>query len=145
MDLDTNWCPVCDRLIPPERITIPAAPEADTAKAASDTAPKPKPAARPPMLRRHTTNHTRSNSKSNAPVSKLTGTDNTQAAPTKSRTVISQEPSALYCSESCREKDQLSSERFQLSLETMFSAGPSSTSSLSSPLLVSSITYSRAE
>ncbi|KAG9104820.1 hypothetical protein FRC06_008050 [Ceratobasidium sp. 370] len=90
------------------------------------------------MSRRHTTNHTRSNSKSNTPVSKLAGVDSTEAAPAKSRTVISQEPSALYCSESCRERDQLSSERFQLSLETMFSAGPSSTSSLSSPLLVSS-------
>ncbi|KAG9103920.1 hypothetical protein FRC07_009898, partial [Ceratobasidium sp. 392] len=94
------------------------------------------------MLRRHTTNHTRSNSKANAPASKPTGVDllNTQvatAAVPKPRTIISQAPSALYCSESCREKDQLSSERFQLSLETMFSAGPSSASSLSSPLLVS--------
>ncbi|KAG8747324.1 hypothetical protein FRC10_001503 [Ceratobasidium sp. 414] len=137
MDLDTNWCPVCDRLIPPERVTIPAAPEVDTTKAASDATPKPKLAARPPILRRHTAN-TRLNSKSNAPASKSTGADNTQAAPARPRTVISREPSALYCSESCREKDQLSSERFQLSLETMFSTGPSSTSSLSSPLLVSS-------
>ncbi|QRV75183.1 Ecl1 domain protein [Ceratobasidium sp. AG-Ba] len=144
MDLDTNWCPVCDRLIPPERITLPTPPEVETIKAASDAAPKPKLAAtRPPISRRHTANHTRSNSKSTALASKATGLEllnthvsNSTTAP-KPRTVISQAPSALYCSESCRERDQTLSERFQLSLETMFSNGPSSASSLSSPLLVS--------
>ncbi|QRW04096.1 Ecl1 domain protein [Ceratobasidium sp. AG-Ba] len=140
MDLDTNWCPVCDRLIPPERITLPTPPEVETIKAASDAAPKPKLAAtRPPISRRHTANHTRSNSKSTALASKATGLEllnthvsNSTTAP-KPRTVISQAPSALYCSESCRERDQTLSERFQLSLETMFSNGPSSASSLSSP------------
>ncbi|KAF8602890.1 hypothetical protein BDV93DRAFT_182823 [Ceratobasidium sp. AG-I] len=140
MDMDTNWCPVCDRLIPPERITLPAAPEPEApAKSGAEMASKPKFAvARPPTSRRSTGGHNRSNSKTSNATTRPMGVDllNTQVAIAKPRTVISQAPSALYCSEACREQDQLSSERFQLSLETMFS-GPSSTSSLSSPLFVS--------
>lgn len=103
--------------------------------------PKPKSGTIRPS-RRPTAGHSRSSSKSSAATHKPTGIDlltiqaSNSATSSKLRTVISQAPSALYCSDACREKDQLSSERFQLSLETMYS-GPPSASSLSSPLFVS--------
>lgn len=141
MDLDTNWCPVCERLIAPERITLSPASEEVVTKSTTAPVPKPKSGTIRPM-RRSTAGHSRSGSKSGAATHKPVGIDllATQASnfatSSKLRTVISQAPSALYCSDACREKDQLSSERFQLSLETMYS-GPSSASSLSSPLFVS--------
>ncbi|KAB5591180.1 hypothetical protein CTheo_5389 [Ceratobasidium theobromae] len=109
-----------ERLIAPERITLPASQSEPSTKLPPEPT-KPKPA-RLAQARRH--GPVRANSKP-API----------PPPAKSRTVISQAPSALYCSEACREKDQRASERFQLSLETMYS-GPS-TSTLASPLFVS--------
>ena len=136
MDLDTNWCPICDRLITPERITLPSSDEVATKLPGQ--IPKPKPVGvRPSHARRLTGGHTRSGSKSGSkPMGIDLLTTQVAVAPAKPRTAISQTPTALYCSESCREKDQLSSERFQLCLETMYS-GPPSASSLSSPLFVS--------
>ncbi|CAE6457191.1 unnamed protein product [Rhizoctonia solani] len=120
MDLDTNWCPVCDRLIVPERITLPDI----------ELPPEPVKTIKPPKRKPA---HTRQNSRS-----KPTGIDlmtTTKNESSKMRTVVSQAPSALYCSIQCREKDQRSSERFKWSLETMYSAGGSA--GPASPLFVS--------
>ncbi|KDN49884.1 hypothetical protein RSAG8_01949, partial [Rhizoctonia solani AG-8 WAC10335] len=122
MDLDTNWCPVCDRLIAPERIAHPD----------SYSTPEPTKTIKPP--KRKTTAHSRQASRSKpAGIDLMTTFKNESSS--KSRTVISQTPSALYCSVQCREKDQRSSEKFKWSLETMYSAGGSA--GPASPLFVS--------
>ncbi|CAE6353035.1 unnamed protein product [Rhizoctonia solani] len=120
MDLDTNWCPVCDRLIVPERITLPDI----------DSPSEPVKTIKPPKRK---PTHARQNSRS-----KPTGIDlmaTTKNEGSKTRTVVSQAPSALYCSTKCKEKDQSSSEKFKWSLETMYSAGGSA--GPASPLFVS--------
>ncbi|CAE6443887.1 unnamed protein product [Rhizoctonia solani] len=122
MDLDTNWCPVCDRLIAPERTT----------HVDSDCPPEPTKTIKPP--KRKTTAHSRQGSRSKPTGIDLMTTSKNESS-SKSRTVISQTPSALYCSVKCREKDQRSSEKFKWSLETMYSAGGSA--GPASPLFVS--------
>ncbi|CAE6470560.1 unnamed protein product [Rhizoctonia solani] len=122
MDLDTNWCPVCDRLITPERITLPD----------PDSPLEPTKAIKPP--KRRTTTHARQGSRSKPTGIDLMTTSKNESS-SKSRTVISQTPSALYCSVQCREKDQRSSEKFKSSLETMYSA--SGSAGPASPLFVS--------
>ncbi|KDQ21016.1 hypothetical protein BOTBODRAFT_325747 [Botryobasidium botryosum FD-172 SS1] len=76
MDIDTSWCPVCDRYIPPARYTVPVEP-----------APESKPKARKPQPKRA-----------------LSADDD--ATPTaRTRTIISRDPTPLYCSEQCRLAD----------------------------------------
>ncbi|CAE7227015.1 unnamed protein product [Rhizoctonia solani] len=120
MDLDTNWCPVCDCLIVPEQTTFPD----------PDSPPQPTKVIKPPKRK---PTHSRQASRS-----KPTGIDlmtsKNESFP-KPRTMASQTPSALYCSVECREKDQRSSEKFKWSLETMYSAGGSA--GPASPLFVS--------
>ncbi|GAB1525187.1 hypothetical protein RhiTH_008344 [Rhizoctonia solani] len=111
---------VVHRLIVPERITLPDI-ESPAEPVKTIKPPKRKPA------------HFRQNSRS-----KPTGIDlmaNNNKSDVKTRTVVSQAPSALYCSTQCREKDQRSSEKFKWSLETMYSAGGST--GPASPLFVS--------
>ncbi|KAG8690895.1 hypothetical protein FRC11_008337 [Ceratobasidium sp. 423] len=111
-----------DRLIAPERVTLPD----------PDSPSEPVKTIKPP--KRKTTAHFRHSSRP-----KPTGIDLMVPLkndnPSKSRTVISHAPSALYCSAQCREKDQRSSEKFKWSLETMYSA--SGSAGPASPLFVS--------
>ncbi|KAJ1308073.1 hypothetical protein OPQ81_002139 [Rhizoctonia solani] len=110
MDLDTNWCPVCDRLIAPERINL----------LDPDSPPEPPKTIKPAKRK---TIHSRQGSRSKPTGIEVVTTKNDSTS--KSRAAISQAPSALYCSTQCREKDQRSSEKFKWNLETMYSMGGS--------------------
>ncbi|KZT43761.1 hypothetical protein SISSUDRAFT_495387 [Sistotremastrum suecicum HHB10207 ss-3] len=102
--LDTAWCPVCDRAIQPKRYTIPANPTPPPPSTPTDTNRTPKAKA---QSSRHPKNggglvngtgRAYKRGKKDSPPPQ-------PSEPIKMRTVISQEPVPLYCSEECRLRD----------------------------------------
>ncbi|CAE6523152.1 unnamed protein product [Rhizoctonia solani] len=125
LDLDTSYCIVCNQFIWPERYQVSVetpAPLSPTADPSTVRAPK-KPATRP----------TRPNQRakqSQPPVRRAASARKSPTLPTleaaietpatKLRTVISQEPTPIYCSDTCRSHDVESGNRAETSLKTLF-------------------------
>ncbi|KAF9519706.1 hypothetical protein BS47DRAFT_1081802 [Hydnum rufescens UP504] len=112
--MDTSWCPVCDRLIPPNKqqvlVQVPPPPTTPTTEASeSPPPPAPRPKKQPTTPRR-----AKPQPKASALASPKTSVKSAQDLTTpipalKARTVLTQEPS-LYCSERCRLQDLASSQ-----------------------------------
>lgn len=127
-----DWCPVCENLIPPERYTIQLPPAVQPAPQPTDApaqekAPTGGPAKTTAKAGLKRPGPVRQNSRGavkKGGVQQLTKTENkaaeaattttpataeapaAPAAPPRQRTVISQEPTPLYCSEKCRLEDE---------------------------------------
>ncbi|CAE6385897.1 unnamed protein product [Rhizoctonia solani] len=123
LDLDTSYCIVCNQFIWPERYQVsvetPLSPIADPSTV---RAPK-----------KSTTRPARSNPRTKQAQPSLRRTPSTRKSPslptieaaieapaTKVRTVISQEPTPIYCSDTCRFHDVESGNRAETSLKTLF-------------------------
>lgn len=131
LDLDTSYCIVCNQFIWPERYQIaveaPASPaESSTvrAKKSPTTRGPTRPSARkqqsqPPLRRAGSARKSSPESEVDAPTTKL-------------RTVISQEPTPIYCSDTCRSHDVETGNRAETSLKTLFD--PSYTPCKPSPI-----------
>ncbi|KAG8933807.1 hypothetical protein FRC02_011129 [Tulasnella sp. 418] len=126
--LDCDWCPVCSRAIPPESVTItlnndnddppventPAPPvktthrnpngKPNTTRTALHRAQPPKAAARRAAIKAH-----QRDKEITAVAAVVDQVTTPSSAPAKQRTVISQEPSPLYCSQKCRLEDEAKS------------------------------------
>ncbi|KAG8898901.1 hypothetical protein FRB99_007072 [Tulasnella sp. 403] len=133
-----DWCPVCENLIPPERYTIQLPPlnqPATDADKPSVTQSKAnsggtKQAAKRPGISRQNSKIAgpkRTNSKAEQqPLSKVNEPDsgiNDAATPAaavapapRKRTIISQDPTPLYCSEKCRLQDEANSALSQMNI-----------------------------
>ncbi|TDL16619.1 hypothetical protein BD410DRAFT_616776 [Rickenella mellea] len=133
--LDTSWCPVCERLILPKRYTVPVAPVAPPVPPQPIRASSPAPSAlRASQTTRgkngtikarpnahgggllHGTGRVRPGgglrrdntvklNKSPSKVAQLLPEPQLPPAPVKTRTVIDQSQTPLYCSEECRSQD----------------------------------------
>ncbi|CAE6470208.1 unnamed protein product [Rhizoctonia solani] len=124
LDLDTSYCIVCNQFIWPERYQVhvgapaPLSPTADsTVRAPKKSAmrpARPNPRAKqtqPPLRRTPSTRKSPILPVPEAPI---------EAPLTKLRTVISQEPTPIYCSDICRSHDVESGNRAETSLKTLF-------------------------
>ncbi|KAG9094561.1 hypothetical protein FS749_012227 [Ceratobasidium sp. UAMH 11750] len=125
LDLDTSYCIVCNQFIWPERYQVavePLSPRADpsTVRASKKTGtvrPSARASVRPKQQTQPTLRRAASARKASpAPVQD----PEPEMAPTKLRTVISQEPTPIYCSDVCRSHDVESGNRAETSLKTLF-------------------------
>ncbi|CAE7158269.1 unnamed protein product [Rhizoctonia solani] len=123
--LDTSYCIVCNQFIWPERYQVSVetpAPLSPTVDPLTVRAPK-----------KSTVRPTRQNSRvkpAQPPLRRVPSTRKSPTLPTieaaveapatKLRTVISQEPTPIYCSETCRSHDVESGNRAETSLKTLF-------------------------
>ncbi|EJT98837.1 hypothetical protein DACRYDRAFT_24369 [Dacryopinax primogenitus] len=110
--LDTAWCPVCDRQIPPEILTAPPTPASPSASPQTNQPIKTRGGTikAAPGSRRGPMAHLRS--KSAAAVPQVQAQPSTSSPPKKEakpRTYISQAPTPLYCSPECQLRDSMSS------------------------------------
>ncbi|KAG8913000.1 hypothetical protein FRC00_003266 [Tulasnella sp. 408] len=123
-----DWCPVCENLIPPERYTIQLPPAVQPAPQPTDapaqekapTGGPTKTTAKAGLKRPGPVRQNSRGAVKKGGVQQLTKTENkaaeaatttaeapaAPAAPPRQRTVISQEPTPLYCSEKCRLEDE---------------------------------------
>ncbi|KAG8691635.1 hypothetical protein FRC11_014012 [Ceratobasidium sp. 423] len=124
LDLDTSYCIVCNQFIWPERYQVqveaptPLSPTADSTvrapKKSTQRPARPNPRAKqtqPPLRRTPSTRKSLILPTPEAPI---------EAPLAKSRTVISQEPTPIYCSDICRSHDVESGNRAETSLKTLF-------------------------
>ncbi|KAJ1310962.1 hypothetical protein OPQ81_009473 [Rhizoctonia solani] len=125
LDLDTSYCIVCNQFIWPERYQVAieaTAPRSPIVDPSTVRAPK-KSTMRPTRL--NTRGRQTQSPLYRAPSTRRSATlpapEAAMEAPgTKLRTVISQEPTPIYCSDACRSHDVESGNRAETSLKTLF-------------------------
>lgn len=125
LDLDTSYCIVCNQFIWPERYQVhveapaPLSPTIDplTVRAPKKSVAKP---GRPNPRTRQTQPPLRRTASSRKSPTLPTLEAAIEAPATKLRTVISQEPTPIYCSDTCRSHDVESGNRAETSLKTLF-------------------------
>ncbi|KAG8732255.1 hypothetical protein FRC12_019366, partial [Ceratobasidium sp. 428] len=129
LDLDTSYCIVCSQFIWPERYqvavepTTPVSPvpraDPSTVRASKKTGTV-RPAVRQGVRPKQQTQPLRRAASARKASPAPAPEPEAEFAPTKLRTVISQDPTPIYCSDVCRSHDVESGNRAETSLKTLF-------------------------
>ncbi|KAF9488679.1 hypothetical protein BDN71DRAFT_1435968 [Pleurotus eryngii] len=107
-DLDTRWCPVCDRQIQPKRYCVPITAINDDDKPSALSPPPSsgcKPLAKPRQLVVGGLLRGTGAVKPNGALHQSSSPKQQPVPPIRYRTVINQGPLSLFCSEDCRLRD----------------------------------------
>ncbi|CEL58181.1 hypothetical protein RSOLAG1IB_02926 [Rhizoctonia solani AG-1 IB] len=125
LDLDTSYCIVCNQFIWPERYQVsidapaPVSPTVDPSTLRASKKPVAR-TTRPNPQRKQTQPPLRRNASTRKTPTLPTLEAAIETSATKLRTVISQSPSPIYCSDACRSHDVESGNRAETSLKTLF-------------------------